>query len=480
MEKYGKFGPLLGVIQVSKIYAKFLVYAARNAEILTYHEITLKQIVPNASWLEYDPQEIVKSVKECIEIACQNLIILEINPVDIVAVGLTTQRGTTVLWDRVSGEPLYNAISWSDARSTDVLKGFLGKVKGNLNYLKSVCGLPLSTCFSALKIKWLEENVPLVQQSVANKNCCFGTLDSWILWNLTGSTDNGSHVTDVTNAGYTMLMNLHTQQWDRNLCSFFNLPKIILPEIRSNSEVYGYIQQGPLRGIPISSSIGDQPAALLGQLCTNVGQSLCTIDESCFVLLNTGEEIIDSESGLCSVAAFKLGEKGKCVYAVEGAISNAGASITWLKDTLQINTEINQNENTAEVLSTFLGDNSMISSACSSMGNLIGNGIDGNGGKKGELIFVPAFNGLYSPYWKYDARGLLLGLTSNTTSEHVTQAAYEATGFQIKEILTSLHVDSPVWAPTKKLTIGGDYAENNHFMQFISDIVGISIGEFLF
>lgn len=178
------------------------------------------------------------------------------------------------------------------------------------------------------------------------------------------------------------------------------------------------------------------------------------------------------------MAAFKLGEQGKCVYALEGAISNAGASITWLRDTLQINTEINQNENSAEVLSTFLGDNSMISSACSSMGNLIGNnGVDGNGSKKGELIFVPAFNGLYSPYWKYDARGLLLGLTSNTTSEHVTQAAYEATGFQIKEILDSIGRDSPVWVPRKKLTVSGDYAEDNNFMQFISDIVGISIGK---
>lgn len=196
------------------------------------------------------------------------------------------------------------------------------------------------------------------------------------------------------------------------------------------------------------------------------------------MLLNTGQEIIDSENGLCSVAAFQLGEKGKCVYALEGAISNAGASISWLKDTLQINTEINQNENTAEVLSTFLGENSMISSACSSMGNLIGvNGLDGNGNKKGELILVPAFNGLYSPYWKYDARGLLLGLNSNTTSEHVTQAAYEATGFQIKEIMNSFAKDSPVWAPTKKLTVGGDYAEDNNFLQFISDIVGISIGK---
>uniref|UniRef100_T1GC61 glycerol kinase n=1 Tax=Megaselia scalaris TaxID=36166 RepID=T1GC61_MEGSC len=270
-----------------------------------------------------------------------------------------------------------------------------------------------------------------------------------LLWfgNLTGSTDSGVHVTDVTNAGYTMLMNLQTQQWDRNLCSFFNLPDVILPEIRSNSE-----------------SIGDQPAALLGQICTNVGQSLCTIDESCFLLLNTGQEIIDLRMGFVVLLPLK------------GAISNAGASITWLKDTLQINTEINQNENTAEVLSNFLGDNSMISSSCSSLGNVIGsNGTEGNGARRGELIFVPAFNGLYSPYWKYDARGLLLGLTCNTTSEHVTQAAYEATGFQIKEILNSLAKDSPVWAPSKKLTVGGDYAENNNFMQFISDILGILI-----
>ncbi|XP_055382290.1 glycerol kinase [Condylostylus longicornis] len=472
MDSFGRFGPLIGVISIGNTYCKFLVYAAKNAEILTCHEIRIKQISQNTGWLEFDPLEIWANVNECIEISSKNLKILDINPLDIVAVGICNQRGTTVLWHSKTGLPFYNAIAWSDSRTNTILKNILDKLKGKQNYLKSVCGLPLSTCFSALKILWLKENFTVVSKALTEKECFFGTLDSWIIWNLTGGKNGGIHITDITNAAYTMLMNIETLKWDRNLCEFFGIPQTILPNIRSCSEIYAYIHDGELRGTPIASSIGDQPAALLGQLGLRVGQTSCAIDDCCHVLINTGQEIIDSENGLLTTVAFKLGKENVC-YALEGAIANAGGSINWLKEKLEINTEINQNDTTAEVLSNFLGDSSMMSSSNSSV--IFSNTDTANAFRKSEVLFVPAFNGLYSPYWRHDAKGLILGISGNTTSEHITQAAYESTGFQIRDILEAIKKDTPTWPKTRRLTVSGEFSENNNFMQFIADIIGIGL-----
>ncbi|XP_054740044.1 glycerol kinase [Anastrepha obliqua] len=469
---FGNFGPLIGVIYVNSTYCRFLIYSTKNAEVLTFHEVKLRQIVHNAGWLEYDPEEIWKNTQECIETAYKNLIILEINPYDLIAIGICSQRGTTILWDKETGGSLYNALGWSDCRTSPLLKTMLGNVNYDVNYLRHKSGLPLSTCFSALKIKWLQENVAAVSTAMEKGTCLFGTLDSWILWNLTGSNISGVHSTDVTNAGYTSLMNVHTLQWDVKLCNFFRIPLQILPRIRSNSELYGYVIGGALNGLPIAACIGEQSAALLGQLQTKVGQNVCIIDDSCFVLLNTGEELIESSHGLLSLAAYKLGPKVPTFYSLEGAISNAGATVNWLKKGLRISTEINSNDNVVEVLNTFLGESSMISSSCSS-GML--NAECGLAAKRSEITFVPAFHGLYAPYWRYDARGIMLGLTSLTTAEHVTQAAYEATGFQIHEILDAFKKDTPTWnrkSTKERLILGGDYAENNAFVQFIADIVG--------
>lgn len=470
MASFGRFGPLLGVVSVANNICKFLVYSSRNAEVLTFHELKLKQCFPNPGWTEFDPIDIWKCTQQCIETACQNLLILEINPQDIVALGVCTQRGTTVLWDKDTGIPLHNAIGWADNRTSTTLKSILDNVKGKINYLKAVCGLPLSTCFSSLKIRWLIDNSPAVSQSIEDKKCLFGTLDSWIIWNLSGGVSSGIHVTDVTNANYTMLMNVHTLKWDPKLCEFFQIPRDILPEIRSNSETYGFVVDGALHGLPIASCMGDQPAALLGQLCTKVGQCVCTIEDSCFVLLNTGQEVIDSNNGLLSSVAFKLGAKENTFYALEGAVSNAGSTVSWLQNQLRINTEINQNGNVAEVLSNFLGDNSMISSTSSTMLN--GFSENGSTTKRSEIIFVPAFNGLYAPYWRYDARGIILGLNSDTTAENITQAAYESTGFQVHEILEAFRKDTPTWERGPKVIVGGEFSENNHFMQFMADIIG--------
>ncbi|XP_014091992.3 glycerol kinase 3 [Bactrocera oleae] len=469
---FGNFGPLIGVVYVSSTHCRFLIYSTKNAEVLTFHELKLRQIVHNAGWLEYDPMEIWKSTQECIETAYKNLIILEINPYDLVAISICSQRGTTLLWDKDTGNPLCNAVGWSDCRTSSLLKTVLSNVNYDVDYLRHKTGLPLSTCFSALKIRWLQENITAVSEALEVGTCLFGTLDSWILWNLTGSNTSGVHMTDVTNAGYTSLMNVHTLQWDAKICQFFRIPMEILPRIRSNSELYGYVVGGSLTGLPIAACIGEQSAALLGQLQTKVGQNVCIIDESCFVLLNTGEELIDSFNGLLSVVAYKLGPKVPAYYSLEGAISNAGATVSWLKQGLRICTEINSNDNAVEVLNTFLGESSMISSSCSS-GML--NADCGLAAKRSEITFVPAFHGLYAPYWRYDARGVLLGLTSQTTAENVTQAAYEATGFQIHEVLDAFKRDTPTWnrkSHKERIIFCGDYAENNAFVQFIADIVG--------
>lgn len=473
MSSYGNFGPLIGVVYVSNTQCKFMIYSTKSAEVLTSHELKFKHIVHNAGWLEYDPMEIWKHTQECMEVAYKNLVILEISPHDIIAVGICNMRGTTVMWDKETGSILHNAIGWTDCRCTSILKTILNNVKQNVDYLRSLSGLPLSTCFSALKIKWLIENNTAVRESLEKKTLCFGTLDSWLLWNLTGSEVCGVHTTDITNAQYTGLMNVNTLQWDKTICDFYRIPMHILPRIRSNSEIFGYIIEGPLNSIPIASCIGDQPAALLGQLSLNVGQNVCSIDDSCFVLLNTGNEFVTSQSGLLSIVSYKLGALAKPNYALEGAISNAGSTVNWLKDGLRINTEINSNDNAVEVLNTFLGENSMISSSCSSS---MLNAECGAAAKRSEITFVPAFHGLYAPYWRYDARGIILGLTSQTTAENVTQAAYEATGFQVHEILEAFKRDTPSWDwknIKERLVFGGEYAENSTFVQFIADIVGI-------
>lgn len=471
-QEYGRFGALIGIIYVNNTHCRFMVYSTNNAEVLICQELELLRIVHHTGWLEYDAAEIWKKTQECIEVACQSLLILEVDPADIVAVGICNQRGTTVLWDKETGNALHNAIAWSDCRTASLLKTLLHKYNYNIDYTRSVSGLPLSTCFSALKIKWLQENVPAVNLAMQYETCLFGTLDSWLLWNLTGSAVSGVHSTDVTNAGYTGLMNIRTLEWDAKLCRFFRISMDILPRIRSNSEVYGFVIGGPLNGLPIAGCIGDHPATLLGQFSSKLGDNACTIDEGCFVFLNTGKYLHESSNGLLTSVAYKLGPDATPCYALEGAICNAGASVDWLQQKLKVNTEVNSTANVLETLTSVLGDASMISSSCSSSFLPPECGL---AAKRCEVTFVPAFHGLYAPYWRYDARGMLLGLTSQTTPENVTQAAYEATGFQIHEILLAFKRDTPLWDWSKfksRLIIGGDHAENNSFVQIITDIIG--------
>ncbi|KAG5329900.1 GLPK2 kinase, partial [Acromyrmex charruanus] len=422
------------------------VFAANTAEVLTYHQVSISQICPKEGWVEQNALEILEAVRECLKQTVFNLRQLTIDPADIVAIGITNQRETTVVWDSVTGEPLYNAIVWMDMRTTsiidDILKGVRNK---NKNYLKPLCGLPISPYFSALKLKWLLENVPRVQEALAARRLMFGTIDSWLIWNLTGGANGGVHSTDVTNASRTMLMNIVTLKWDPTLLSFFKIPPEILPEIRSSSEIYGYIQDELLQGVPISGCLGDQQSALVGQMCLQQGQAKNTYGTGCFLLYNTGTAIVDSSHGLLTTVAYQLGAHASPVYALEGSVAIAGAVIKWLKDNLGILTDIKDCETIVEQIP--VGSN--------------------------RIVFVPAFSGLYAPYWRKDARSVICGISEDTTSAHIVKAALQAVCFQTRDILEAMKKDTGL--VLTKLLVDGAMTNNNLLMQMQADICGIPV-----
>ncbi|CAK9813819.1 Glycerol kinase 3 [Anthophora plagiata] len=440
-----RYGPLVGAIDEGTSSARFLVFAADTAEVLTYHQVSISQSCPKEGWVEQDPMEILKAVRECLNQTVFNLRQLTIDPSDIVAVGITNQRETTVVWDSITGEPLYNAIVWMDMRTTSIIDDMLKKIRNqNKNNLKPLCGLPISPYFSALKLKWLLENVPRVREALDQKRCMFGTIDSWLIWNLTGGINFGVHATDVTNASRTMLMNITTLKWDSTLLSFFNIPPEILPEIRSSSEIYGYIQDDILSGVPISGCLGDQQSALVGQMCLQRGQAKSTYGTGCFLLYNTGTAIVDSSHGLLTTVAYQLGPQSPPIYALEGSIAIAGAVIQWLKDNLGIIADVKESESLVEQIPT---DN--------------------------HVTFVPAFAGLYAPYWRKDARSVICGITEDTNTTHIVKAALQAVCFQTRDILEAMKEDTGL--VLSKLLVDGAMTNNNLLMQMQADICGIPV-----
>ncbi|XP_048268155.1 glycerol kinase isoform X2 [Bombus terrestris] len=444
-ESTSRYGPLVGAIDEGTSSARFLVFAADTAEVLTYHQVSISQSCPKEGWVEQDPAEILQAVRECLNQTIFNLRQLTIDPSDIVAVGITNQRETTVVWDSITGEPLYNAIVWMDMRTTSIVDDILKKIRNqNKNYLKPLCGLPISPYFSALKLKWLLENVPRVREALDQKRCLFGTIDSWLIWNLTGGTSFGVHATDVTNASRTMLMNITTLKWDPTLLSFFNIPPEILPEIRSSSEIYGYIQDDILSGVPISGCLGDQQSALVGQMCLQKGHAKSTYGTGCFLLYNTGTAIVDSSHGLLTTVAYQLGPQATPVYALEGSVAIAGAVIQWLKDNLGILSDVKESESLVEQIPT---DN--------------------------RVTFVPAFAGLYAPYWRKDARSVICGITEDTNSTHIIKAALQAICFQTRDILEAMKEDTGLIL--SKLLVDGAMTTNNLLMQMQADICGIPV-----
>ncbi|XP_017158991.1 glycerol kinase-like [Poecilia reticulata] len=318
--------PLAAAIDQGTSSTRFLVFNTKTAQLISHHQVELKQHFPKEGWVEADPREIMDTVHECLEKTCQKLAQLSVDVSRIKAVGVTNQRETTLVWDKETGEPLYNAIVWLDLRTQSTVERLITRTPSrSKNHLKHKTGLPISTYFSAVKLRWLLDNVEAVQQAVLSKRAMFGTVDSWIIWSLTGGRDGGVHVTDVSNASRTLLFDIHSLDWDPELCSFFDVPMEILPTVRSSSEIYGRMRSGSLAGVPISGCLGDQSAALVGQMCFEEGQAKNTYGTGCFLLRNTGTKPVMSEHGLITTVAYKLGRDKPACYALE--VGHVGSSL---------------------------------------------------------------------------------------------------------------------------------------------------------
>ncbi|XP_029613074.1 glycerol kinase-like isoform X3 [Salmo trutta] len=438
-------GPLVAAIDQGTSSTRFLVFNAKTAELLSHHQVEINQSFPKEGWVEEDPKEILQSVYECMERTCEKLTQLNVDISNIKAIGVTNQRETTLVWDKETGEALYNAIVWLDLRTQSTVERLINKTPGrNKNHLKHKTGLPISTYFSAVKLRWLMDNVDEVAEAVLTHRAMFGTVDSWLIWCLTGGKSGGVHCTDVTNASRTMLFNIHTLDWDPELCKYFDIPMEILPKVRSSSEIYGLMKSGCLSGIPISGCLGDQSAALVGQMCFQEGQAKNTYGTGCFLLRNTGAKPVMSEHGLLTTVAYKLGRDKPACYALEGSVAIAGAVVRWLKDNLGIIQTSTELEKLAASVGTSYG-----------------------------CYFVPAFSGLYAPYWEPSARGIICGLTQFTNKSHLAFAALEAVCFQTREILDAMNQDSGI--PLTQLQVDGGMTSNRLLMQLQADILCIPV-----
>jgi glycerol kinase len=394
-----------------------------------------EQILPRPGWVEHDAAEIWTNVQEVVTGAVEQA---GISRSDVLALGITNQRETTLLWDKATGEPVHNAIVWQDTR-TDALCRELGRNVGQDRYRRET-GLPLASYFAGPKIRWLLDNVEGLRERAERGEILFGTMDSWVIWNLTGGPNGGVHVTDVTNASRTMLMNLHTMEWDPKICRSMGVPMELLPEIRSSSEVYGQAAGGALEGIPVASALGDQQAALFGQTCFDRGDAKSTYGTGTFLLMNTGDEAVNSYHGLVTTVGYRIGDQ-PAVYALEGSIAVTGALVQWLRDQL-----------------------GMIKSAAEI--ETLASSVEDNGG----AYFVPAFSGLFAPYWRSDARGVIAGLTRYVTKGHLARAVLEATAWQTREIVDAMQKDSKV--EMTSLKVDGGMTSDNLLMQIISDVLG--------
>jgi len=398
-----------------------------------------RQIYPKPGWVEHDPLEIWQRTREVMKNALEKG---RISPQDIAAIGITNQRETTVVWEKSTGKPVGNAIVWQDTR-TDVICSELAR-EGGPNRLRSTTGLPLATYFSGPKIKWILDNIPEARRKAEKGDLLFGNLDTWLLWNLTG----GVHVTDVTNASRTLLMNLETLDWDDEVLRLLGIPRSMLPQVHSSSEVYGLVgatrgSPSALQGVPVAGDLGDQQAALFGQTCFNPGEAKNTYGTGCFMLMNMGELPVASTSGLLTTLGYKIGGR-KAAYALEGSIAITGALVQWLRD----NIGLIPNSADVEALARTVEDN-------------------------GGIYFVPAFSGLFAPHWRSDARGAILGLTRYINKGHIARAALEATAYQTREVLDAMEKDSGV--RLKALKVDGGMVRNELLMQFQADILDVPV-----
>ena len=399
-----------------------------------------EQIFPKPGWVEHDPMEIWGSVREVVSLALARG---NLTHRDIAAVGITNQRETTVVWDRTTGRPVYNAIVWQDTRTQRICDD-LAALGGGVERYKERVGLPLATYFSGPKIRWILDNVEGARERAERGELAFGNTDAWVLWNMTGGVGGGVHATDVTNASRTMLMDLATLTWDEEIAQEMGVPMPMLPEIRSSAEVYGTgDQSGMLPDVQIAAILGDQQAATFGQACFEPGTAKNTYGTGSFMLLNTGTDPIQSKNGLLTTVCYKIGARPQ-VYALEGSIAMTGALVQWLRDNLGLISEAAE----VEQLAATVADN-------------------------GGAYFVPAFSGLFAPHWRSDARGALVGLTRYINRGHIARAALEATAFQTREVIDAMYADSGV--RVTELKVDGGMVADNLLMQIQADVLGVPV-----
>lgn len=426
----------IGSIDQGTTSTRFIIFDAKG-EIVALAQTEHEQIMPQPGWVEHDPLEIWTNTRDVIGAALAHA---NIAAHDLAAMGITNQRETTVLWDRQTGQPVHNALVWMDTRTEQLVARF--EAEGGQDRFRACTGLPLATYFSGLKLRWLLDNVPGARDRAARGELLFGNIDTWLTWNLTGGPQGGLHVTDVTNASRTQMMDLETLDWDEEILAAFDVPRACLPQIRSSSEVYGTCT-GVLDGVPVAGILGDQQAALFGQACLAPGEAKNTYGTGCFMLMNTGEKPFPSQAGLLTTLGYKLGE-APAVYALEGSISIAGALVQWLRDNLGLIEHASE----IEELAGSVTDN-------------------------GDVYFVPAFSGLYAPHWDASARGVIAGLTRFAGKGHLARAVLEATAFQTREVLDAMTADSGV--AIRELRSDGGMVVNELLMQFQSDILGVPV-----
>jgi len=424
---------------------RFMIFD-HGGNVIAVHQKEHQQIYPKPGWVEHDPLEIWERTQEVMDGALQKS---GITSKDIAAIGITNQRETTVVWDKSTGKPIYNAIVWQDTR-TDIIINELANAStltssplsaAGQDRFRLKTGLPLATYFSGPKLKWILDNVDGARTKAENGDLLFGNIDTWLIWNLTGE-----HVTDVTNASRTMLMNITTLDWDEEILGILDIPRVVLPKIKSSSEIYGHVGAGfprPIQGIPVCGDLGDQHAALFGQTCFDPGEAKNTYGTGCFMLLNTGKKPVPSKSGLLTTMGYKIGDQ-PAIYALEGSIAITGALIQWLRDNLGMI----QSSAEVEALAQSVGDN-------------------------GGIYFVPAFSGLFAPYWKSEARGAIVGMTRYVNKGHIARAALEATAYQTREVLDAMEADSGV--KLTALKVDGGMVFNELLMQFQADVLDVPV-----
>src|SRR5580700_5478028 len=424
----------LGAIDQGTTSTRFIVFD-RSGRIVSAAQKEHEQIYPRPGWVEHDPEEIWRRTQEVISEAMKQK---GFRPKDLAGIGITNQRETTIMWNRKTGRTVYNAIVWQDTRVEDYVAEF--SRDGGQDRFRAKTGLPLAAYFSGLKIRWILNNVRGAREIAESGDLLFGNIDSYLVWKLTGGTNGGIHITDVTNASRTQLIDLHKLNWDEEQLKLFGIPKGVLPRIVSSSEVYGKVTTIPaVEGVPVAGILGDQQAALVGQTCFNTGEAKNTYGTGCFLLMNTGSEPVLSKYGLVTTVAFKLGDK-PAQYALEGSIAVTGALVQWMRDNLGM---IEKSAD-IETLARTVKDN-------------------------GGIYFVPAFSGLYAPYWKTSARGVIAGLTRYANKGHLARAVLEATAFQTREVVEAMEKDSGIKLDV--LRTDGGMVDDDLLMQFQADIL---------